>query len=217
MTKSRIKSQKHLRMRAKTLLKNQKLGFSEEYFRELRGVLDKLDYKQMEKMVNVIWKAYKSDKTIFFMGNGGSASTATHLAADIGKNTVIVNSNSKRRFKTVALTDNVAWMTALGNDLSYEDIFVEQLKNFVKKGDVVVGISGSGNSMNVVKAIEYANEVGATTAGLLGFSGGKMLKIVDVPVLVPVDHYGYVEGVHSEIHHYLVEALKILKKNENLH
>ncbi len=185
-------------------------GFAKKYFAELERVLKKLDFGQMEKMVGVIWKAYKSGKTIFFMGNGGSASTATHLAADIGKNVGL-------KFKTVSLCDNTAWIMALGNDLSYEDIFVEQLKNFVKKGDVVVGISGSGNSMNVVKAIEYANGIGVTTVGLLGFSGGRMLKMVDVPVLVPVDHYGYVEGVHSEIHHYLVEALKILKKNENLH
>ena len=138
---------------------------------------------------------------IFFAGNGGSASTATHLAADIGKNAGI-------KIKTLALTDNVAWMTALGNDLSYEDIFVEQLKNFATKGDLLFVISGSGNSGNVVKAVAWAKRNGVKTAALLGFSGGKLLKMVDVPVVVPVDHYGYVEGIHSEIHHYLVEALK---------
>ena len=149
----------------------------------------------------VIWKAYKKKKMIFFAGNGGSASTATHLAADIGKNAGI-------KIKTLALTDNVAWMTALGNDLSYEDIFVEQLKNFATKGDLLFVISGSGNSGNVVKAVAWAKRNGVKTAALLGFSGGKLLKMVDVPVVVPVDHYGYVEGIHSEIHHYLVEALK---------
>lgn len=188
---------------------------SKHYFLDLEKIFDKLDHKQIEKMVGVIWKAYKKGNTIFFVGNGGSASTATHLAADIGKNTIKNHQDRKeKRFKTQALTDNPAWIMALGNDLSYEDIFLEQLKNFVKKGDVVVGISGSGNSGNVVKAIGYANKIGATTVGFLGFSGGKMLKMVDIAVLVPVDHYGYVEGVHSEIHHYLVEALKTLKKNE---
>lgn len=183
---------------------------SKDYFHELERVLKKLDHGQIEKAVEVIWRAYKNNRMIFFAGNGGSAATASHLAADIGKNVGLP-------FRTLALTDNVAWITALGNDLSYEDIFVEQLKNFAKKGDVVVAISGSGNSMNVVKAIEYARKTKCVTVGLLGFSGGKLLKMVDVPVLVPVDHYGYVEGIHSEIHHYLVEALKRLKKNENLH
>jgi len=180
---------------------------SKQYFEELKIVMDKLNWGKMEEMVEVIWKAYKNRKMIFFAGNGGSAATATHLAADIGKNVGLP-------FKTMALTDNVAWMTALGNDLAYEDIFVEQLKNFVNKGDVVVGISGSGNSMNVVKAIDYANKKGAYTIGLLGFDGGKMLKKVKLAILVPVAHYGYVEGIHSEIHHYLVEALKEKRKNE---
>ena len=188
--------------------------FTTEYFRKLHDVLNTLSHKELEKFVTVLWKAYKNKKTIFFMGNGGSASTATHLAADIGKNTIIKSTNDKElRFRTVALTDNPAWILAIGNDLSYEDIFVEQLKNFMTRGDVVVAISGSGNSPNVVKAIKWANGHGAKTVGLLGFDGGKLKRIVDICVHVPVNHYGYVEGIHSEIHHYLVEALKLLKKN----
>jgi D-sedoheptulose 7-phosphate isomerase len=127
------------------------------------------------------------------------------LAADIGKNIGLP-------FKTMSLTDNVAWITALGNDLSYGDIFVEQLKNFGETADVLVAISGSGNSINVVKAVKWARKNKIKTVGLLGFDGGQLLKLVDYPVLVPVKHYGFVEGIHSEIHHYLVEALK-LKKN----
>ncbi len=180
---------------------------SKSYFEELKVVLDKLDHKQIDKFAQVIWSAHQKGKTIFFVGNGGSASTATHFAADIGKNVGV-------RIKAVSLCDNTAWVMALGNDLSYEDIFVEQLKNFAKKGDVVVAISGSGNSANVVKTLKYASKIGCKTVGMLGFSGGKMRTMVDVPVLVPVDHYGYVEGVHSEIQHFVVEALKIMVKSK---
>lgn len=180
---------------------------SKQYFGELVKVVKGLDFGQMEKLVEIIWTTYQQNKNIFFAGNGGSAATASHLAADIGKNVGI-------RIKTLSLTDNVAWMTALGNDLSYEDIFVEQLKNFAQQGDLLIVISGSGNSANVVKAVEWAGKNGLQTAALLGFSGGKLLKMVDVPALVAVDHYGYVEGIHSEIHHYIVEALK---ENANLH
>lgn len=187
--------------------------FTSDYFEGLKNVLEKLDYEQMEKMVGLIWKAYSKKRTIFFCGNGGSASTATHLAGDIGKNTVLNHKDPKEnRFRVQALTDNPAWIMALGNDLSYEDIFVEQLKNFAQKGDVLVAISGSGNSANVVKAVQYANKIGMKVVGLLGFEGGKLKKMVDVSVLVPVAHYGYIEGIHSEIHHYLIESLKLLKK-----
>ncbi len=186
-----------------------KFGF--DYFTGLKAVLENLPYREIGKFVKTIWQAYKKEKTIFFCGNGGSAATASHLAADIGKNTVM---NGKARFKTMALTDNVAWLTAVGNDLAYEDIFVEQLKNFGQKNDVLVVVSGSGNSPNVIKAIKWATTNGLKTVGLLGFHGGKAKKMIDVCVLVPVEHYGYVEGVHSEIHHFLVEALKLLVKND---
>lgn len=190
-------------------------GFTSEYFHKLHEAIDTLSRRDLEKFVATIWKAYRKRKTIFFMGNGGSASTATHLAADIGKNTILKHTNDRElRFRTVALTDNPAWILALGNDLSYEDIFVEQLKNFMQRGDVVVAISGSGNSPNVVKAVKWANAHGARTVGLLGFDGGKLKRLVDICVHVPVNHYGYVEGIHSEIHHYIVEALKLLKKRK---
>lgn len=185
-------------------MKSKNQSFTIRYFEELKFVLDKLDHRQLEKMVEVIWKAYQNKQQIFFAGNGGSASTASHLAADIGKNINLP-------FKTISLCDNVAWITALGNDLSYEDIFVEQLKNFAHPKDVLVVISGSGNSANVVKAVKWANKNKLITIGLLGFDGGKLLKLVKHPVLVPIKHYGYVEGIHSEIHHFLVEALKLKK------
>ncbi len=181
-------------------------NFTAEYFDQVKQAIDQLDHKQLNNLVSVVWNAYLKNRTIFFIGNGGSASTASHIAADIGKNIGLP-------FKTLALTDNVAWITALGNDLSYEDIFMEQLKNFARPKDVLFVISGSGNSGNVVKAVKWANQNKVITVGLLGFDGGKLAKIVNHVVLVWVKHYGIVEGVHSEIHHYLVESLK-LKKNE---
>jgi D-sedoheptulose 7-phosphate isomerase len=184
--------------------------FTKDYFLSLQKHLESLDYKQLEKLVEVVWKAYQNSKQIFFIGNGGSASTATHLAADIGKNIGLP-------IKTISLCDNIAWITALGNDLSYEDIFVEQLKNFAKPKDVLIAISGSGNSANVVKAVKWANAAKLTTVGLLGFDGGKLMKLVKHSVLVPVKHYGFVEGIHSEVHHYLVESLKLLKNGKNIH
>ena len=176
---------------------------SKQYFEELKKHIDELDFGAIDDLAKLIWSAYKKKRMIFFAGNGGSASTASHLAADIGKNVGLP-------FKTLALTDNVAWMTAVGNDLAYEDIFVEQLKNFADRGDVLIVISGSGNSGNVVKAVEWANKKGLATVGLLGFDGGRLKRKVKLAVVVEVKHYGYVEGIHSEIHHYVVEKLKTL-------
>lgn len=188
---------------------------SADYFSQLHEELLKLDYPSIDRAVQVLWKAYLKGQTIFFIGNGGSASTATHLAADIGKNTVVnPNSDKEKRFKTQSLTDNPTWIMALGNDLEYADIFLEQLKNFAKPGDVLVAISGSGNSANVVKSVDWANKSGLVTVGLVGFSGGKLKRKVKLAVLVPTNHYGYVEGIHSEIHHYWVEKLKELKRDE---
>lgn len=185
--------------------------FTKKYFTGLTDILSTIPYEDVEKMVKVIMSAGENGNTIFFCGNGGSASLASHLAADIGKNTV---NDKKFRFKTMSLTDNISWLTALGNDLSYEDVFVEQLKNFAQNGDVLFVVSASGNSQNILKAIRWANANGLKTVGLLGFQGGEAKNLLDLNVLVPINHYGYVEGVHSEIHHCIVEALKLLINHE---
>jgi D-sedoheptulose 7-phosphate isomerase len=186
-----------------------------DYFFNLQALIYKLELPALHELVQMVWEAYKRDSAIYFIGNGGSASTATHLAADIGKNTIVDYKNKdEKRFRVHALTDNPAWIMALGNDISYEDIFVEQLRNFARKEDVLIAISGSGNSANVVKSAKFAKEAGMYTIGLVGFDGGKLMKMVDLPILVPSNHYGYIEGIHSEIHHFLVESLKMLKKEE---
>ena len=190
-------------------------NLAKQYFSGLKEVVDKLDYDALGKLIDMIWGAYKRQTNIYFMGNGGSASIASHLAADIGKNAMTDwSDNNEDRFRTLALTDNVAWMTALANDVGYENVFVEQLKNLARKGDMVVVISSGGNSPNVVKAAQWAKEHGLEVAAMVGFSGGKLKGIADVSVWVPADNYGYVEGLHGDIHHYLVEALKELKKQE---
>ena len=143
-------------------------------------------------------KARDRDKRIYAIGNGGSASTASHFVVDMGKGASI---GREKRFKTIPLTDNMEWITALGNDLSYEDVFVEQLKNFAEPGDVLLAISGSGNSENVLRAVKYAREVGCVTIGFTGFKGGKLNGLVDHGIVVPSDHMGRIEDIHVILQH----------------
>ncbi len=148
--------------------------------------------------------AYEEEKNIFVMGNGGSASTASHWVCDFNKG---CSFNRETRFKMICLNDSISTMLAYANDLSYEDAFVEQLKNFFSPGDMVIGISGSGNSTNVLKAIEYAKTNRGITAGLCGYSGGKLNKIVDIPILIRVDDMQKVEDVHMIIVHMAMQKV----------
>src|SRR3989344_3803930 len=136
-----------------------KYQFVDDYIKELKRCLDRLDRKKISEVIELLIVAYKKGKKIFILGNGGSASNASHIACDLGKGTLSrVYDDHRRRFKVYSLTDNVALITAFGNDLSFEDIFVQQLRNLVEKDDVVIVLSGSGNSMNVVKAVNYAKK-----------------------------------------------------------
>lgn len=185
---------------------------SVDYVKDMQEVLAKVELKNVHTLIDSLWAAYQKNSTIFIAGNGGSASTASHMAADISKNTVINPiDETEKRFRAVALTDNVSWMTASANDLSYEDIFVDQLRNFAKKDDLLFLISGSGNSENVVKAARWANEKGLMTLGLLAFGGGRLKEITKVNVVIPTDDYGLAESAHSFIHHYIVRILSELK------
>ena len=161
--------------------------------------------KKAQEIVGELLKARDSGKRIYIMGNGGSASTASHMASDLNKG---ANRKDAPRFKAVALTDNIPAMLAWANDSSYEDVFLEQLINHVEKGDVVIGISGSGNSVNVLKAIEHANRVGAVTIGLTGFDGGALNKICKVSYVVPNDCMQQVEDVHLLIEHMISIILR---------
>jgi D-sedoheptulose 7-phosphate isomerase len=172
----------------------------QNYISHLQGVLERLTLPDVRRSIDVIMEAYYAEKQIFVIGNGGSASTASHLACDLGKGTSIPG---KPRFRVISLTDNVATMSAWSNDVSYEDVFVEQLKNLVNPEDVVIGISASGNSENVIRAMRHASEIGCKTIGWSGFGGGTLATICDVNVVVDSNHYGPVEDVHLILNHVL--------------
>jgi len=186
-----------------------KMDFTSEYFEELKKIFDNIDKKSIEEITDIIYKAYVNDRTIFILGNGGSASTASHFACDLGKGTLSrVYDHNEKRFRVVSLTDNVAVLTAYANDLSFDDIFLQQLRNLVHRGDVVIAITGSGNSKNVIKAVKYARDCGAITIGLLGFDGGKVKKFLDKYVIVPSNHYGRIEDVHLILEHMITDYLR---------
>ena len=184
-----------------TLFKKSKTPaeFAKGYLDHLCEVLRTIDVKAIEEFIDVLLKARDSGNTIFFLGNGGSAATSSHFANDIAVGT----RSTGKPFRAISLTDNVAVITAIANDYSYEDIFAFQLKYLIHKGDVVVGISASGNSPNVLKAIEYANVEGAHTVGLTGFDGGHLRQLVDTAVHVQTGkgEYGPVEDVHMVLDH----------------
>ena len=161
--------------------------------------------KKAEDIASILTKARDSGKRIYVMGNGGSASTASHMASDLGKG---ASRKDAARFRSIALTDNIPIMLAWANDSSYEDIFVEQLRNHLEKADVVIGISGSGNSENVLRAIEYANKEGAETIGLSGFDGGKLAKLAMTSYIVPNHCMQQIEDIHLIIEHLLSIILR---------
>jgi D-sedoheptulose 7-phosphate isomerase len=188
-------------------------AFAKAYLEYLSGILTKMDLDSIGGFIELLQDARERGARIFFIGNGGSAATASHFANDLGFGT----RTWKKPFRALSLTDNVAVITALGNDYGYDDIFVLQLKTQIAKGDVVVAISASGNSPNIVKAIEYANEVGAITVGMTGFDGGKLRKIAKSAVHVPSQkgEYGPVEDVHMIMDHLVGAFLVLACREEN--
>ncbi len=164
-----------------------------------------LDVGGVARLADVIVRAEKAGRQVFVMGNGGSAATASHIACDLCKTAATPKGP---RLRCISLADNVSFITAIGNDLSFDDIFSRQLENLVQEGDVVVLVSGSGNSPNLLKAARFAKERGATVASLLGFDGGKLLAQSDISVLVASDQYGVIEDLHLSIGHILTFFLK---------
>lgn len=170
----------------------------EKYLATLKDTLDRIDRQEVLAFLDVLLKAREEERHIFIMGNGGSAATASHFVCDFNKG---LSKPGQRRFKFICLNDNVPSMMAYANDISYDDVFVEQLRNFVQPDDLVIGISGSGNSTNVVKAIAYANESGARTMCLVGYDGGKLKQIADQCVHVNLQNMQIVEDIHMIIDH----------------
>jgi len=176
----------------------------ENYVERVRGVLASLDTAAVQRVIETLIDALEKNRTVFVCGNGGSASTASHMAADLGKNTAIPG---KSRLRVIGLADNMSWFSALANDLGYENVFVEQIANLLQPGDILIAISASGNSPNVVKAAEYTRANGGTVIALVGFKGGKLKEIADVSIHTQSGDYGPVEDSHLMLDHIFVEAL----------
>jgi D-sedoheptulose 7-phosphate isomerase len=175
-----------------------------DYFKRLAETLEKVDTDSIEKLAGILMKAREQGNTIFIFGNGGSGASASHVTGDFLKG---ISYQLDKRFRVQCLNDNDSGMMAIANDLSYEEIFIEQLKAFLRKDDVVIGISGSGNSANVVKAIQYAREQGATTVAFCGYKGGKIRDLADHVVHAPVHDMEITEDVHIIIFHALKQSL----------
>jgi D-sedoheptulose 7-phosphate isomerase len=187
----------------------------EAYVTQYRGVCDNLPYQKISRMVELLWEACRGGKRIFTMGNGGHGNTASHMINDIAKHTV--SSDDKRavvaqanRFKTMCLNDSMSLVTGIANDMGYHHVFAEQLANWVEPGDVVIGISGSGNSENVLAAFRVARERGARTIALAGFNGGKSATEAELCIVVPCQKMVMVEDFHMMISHMVADELKKL-------
>lgn len=178
--------------------------FSIEYLSRLNDVLAAFPHERFEEIGQALLTAYHKEKQVFIMGNGGSGSTASHFVCDINKGCCLP---LEKKFKVMCLNDNIPSILAYANDLSYDKIFIEPIKNFLKRGDLVIGISGSGNSENVLQAVEYGNTKNAKTIGLSGFDGGKLAQIADIPFVVKIHDMQKVEDVHMIVVHMLMQYL----------
>lgn len=172
---------------------------AKQYFDELQRTFIGLAHDGINQIADTLLKANESGRMVYLFGNGGSAALASHFACDLGKGTAYCNGG--KRFRVLALTDNLPTLTAWANDSNYEDIFSEQLRNFVQPHDVVFAISGSGNSKNVLNALQLAQEMGATTVGITGFQGGAMKGLCKICVIVPSENMQIIEDVHLAMAH----------------
>jgi len=175
------------------------------YFDSVTRVIAKMPIATVEGIVEALMQAYESSRMIYLFGNGGSAALASHFACDLGKGAA---NGSGKRFQVLAFTDNVPLMTAWANDARYEDIFAEQLINFVRPADIAFAISGSGRSPNVLKALKVAREVGAVTIGLTGFQGGDMRNLCDLCLVIPSDNMQIIEDLHLSVTHAIFTTLR---------
>lgn len=177
---------------------------AKEYLDLVGREMAKLDVGQIQALADAIYQRYQAGRFVFVIGNGGSGANASHLCEDLGKSTVDDFENQKR-LKVLSLTDNTPYILAWANDTSYDRVFVEQLKNFAGPGDLLIAISGSGNSPNILRAVEWAKEHGVETVGVTGFGGGKLRQIADRQVHVPTEDMGVVESLHLVLFHYVLD------------
>jgi D-sedoheptulose 7-phosphate isomerase len=174
------------------------------YFGKVSETLGSIDISAVNKLIDRIFECYEKGNTIYIFGNGGSAATASHVAGDFMKG---ISYGLEKRFRVICLNDSIPSLTAISNDLTYDEVFYEQLKTFLGKDDVVIGISGSGNSANVIKALNYARELGATVVGFCGYKGGKLKELSDILILAPVSDMEIAEDIHIIIFHAIKQAI----------
>jgi len=187
--------------------------FAKDYIQGLKDVLDRIPLGPVDEIIQAIELAQNNRQRVFVIGNGGSAATASHMMNDLCKGTLGHKGDAPwPRLRVIALTDNVSLMTAWANDTDYNHIFSEPLKNLAERGDLLIAISASGNSPNILAAVEAAKQIGVKVIGLTGFGGGKLAKLAEISFVVPSDGYGPVEDVHMILDHiitgYLYEKLK---------
>jgi D-sedoheptulose 7-phosphate isomerase len=178
-----------------------------DYVTRLQQELHRIDPAALKQWADLVYQAWEQDRFVFILGNGGSGTSASHMAEDLGKSTLRpddLHDETKKRLKVLSLTDNAGWIMAVGNDVGYEDIFVQQLMNYGRKGDLVIAISGSGNSPNVLKCVEWAKRHGLVTFGLTGYSGGKLKQIQHSGLHVDLPDMGMVESIHLCLFHWML-------------
>ena len=178
-------------------------SFIEQYIENQKTTLGTIPVEKVTDVITIFKQALDEDRNIFVFGNGGSAANASHFVTDLGKGS---SDKTAKRFRCISLNDNTAWMTALGNDYSYDDVFLRQIMNFAKAGDILFTMSVSGNSPNLVKAIQWGKGNRLTTIALVGKKRGRLAEISDIVVPVNDDHYGRVEDAHMGICHMIAYA-----------
>ncbi len=180
------------------------------YFQRLSDELARVDRAALHRWSDAILDAWEQSRFVFLIGNGGSGLTASHFCEDLGKGTLSdadLRDTGFRRLRVLSLTDNAGWIMAIGNDLAYDQIFVQQLMNFASAGDLLIAISGSGNSPNVLEAVDWANRNGLKTFGLTGYDGGQLKTIQQDGLHLDLDDMGMVESLHLCLHHWVLNDL----------
>ena len=177
--------------------------YVQQYIQDQKAALESIPAEKVAELIALFKNALNEDRQVFAFGNGGSGTNASHFITDLGKS---ASDKAFRRFRCFSLSDNVSWITAIGNDYAYEDVFLRQLQNYARAGDIVLVMSVSGNSPNIVKAVEWCRQQGVKTIGLIGGNGGKLAEIADVIIAVDSAHYGRVEDCHMHICHMICYA-----------
>jgi D-sedoheptulose 7-phosphate isomerase len=187
------------------------------YLARLNEEIARLDQAALKRWADAVYTAWQEGKFVYIVGNGGSGCNASHMAEDLGKSSLRerdLKDETKKRLKVLSLTDNAGWIMAVGNDVGYDQIFVQQLMNYGQAGDVLIAISGSGNSPNVLAAVDWANRHGLKTFGLTGYSGGKLKTMQQDGLHVALDDMGMVESIHLAVFHWVLNDVFARINNE---